>query len=361
MPRTVEFGGAGPVTEKRCKIHQLTSPVVAGAALVGLLTLGACSGGAATPSPTDAAVTRTTGPLDEFFGGPDADLSAEEMAAQERKVQESVVACMAAEGFEYRPWVMTAPSSTEYPDSTTRDFAEKYGYGISTFSIDPDPTVQPTDPNQAIVEAMSAAEREAYEAALYGAPVFASESGAAEPTAMPTPDPEDLGCFGKAQQEIYGAGQVWSNEFDDLFNRMSELYEKVDDDPAVAQALDRWRTCMADAGHPGLSSVNDPIQQISDRMNEFFTSAPGASPAPVPTDATGELDEPGYTGPDPDDPALIQLRADEIALAVADFDCRQSSGYRAAFDAVSLTLQEQFVQDNRAELERYRDAAGGGG
>lgn len=342
-------------------IDRLISPVVAAAACVGLLTLGACSGGPATPSPTDAAVTRTTGPLDEFFGGPDADLSAEEMAAQERKVQESVVACMAAEGFEYRPYVMTAPSSTAYPDADTRAFAEKYGYGISTFATDPDPTVQPTDPNQAIVEAMSDAEREAYEAALYGAPVYAIESGAAEPTAMPTPDPEDLGCFGKAQQEIYGAGQVWTNEFDDLFNRMSELYEKVDDDPAVAQALDRWTACMADAGHPGLASVNDPIQQISDRMNEFWSATPGASPGPVPTDMTGNVDEPSYTGPDPDDPALIQLRADEIAMAVADFDCRESSGYRTAFDATSLTLQEQFVQDNRAELERYREATSGGG
>lgn len=348
--------------------RQLVRALVAATALAGLSTVAACGGGSpADPAPTDAAVTRTTGPLDEFFGAPSAELTDEEMAAQERKVQESVVACMAAEGFEYRPFIMTQPVETAYDNFGTRAFAEKYGYGISTFatgspSVEAGPTSAPTDPNQAIVDAMSDAEREAYYAALYGAPVMASESGAAEPTAsIAPPGPEDLGCFGTAQQEVYGGGTASPDQFNDLFERMSAIYEKVADDPAVAQAQADWTACMADAGHPGLASVDDPMQQISERMNAFWSDMDGASPAPLVTETATATAAPDSMGPDPDDPALIQLKADEIAMAVADFDCRASSGYQAAFDAVSQDLQEQFVRDNRAELERYRDAMNGGG
>lgn len=344
-------------------IRRLIRPVAAGAAVLCVLMLGACSGGtAASPSSSDAATPRTTGPLDEFFAGPSTGLSPEEMTAQERKVQEAVAACMAAEGFKYLPFVPSAPEATTvFNDFGTRAFAEKYGYGISTFSTDPAPTVQQTDPNQPLVDAMSDSEREAYYAALYGAPVTAMESGSADPITMTaSPAPEDQGCFGQVQPGIYGPAAS-PDEFSDLFNRMSELYEKTNGDPSVAQALDRWRACMADAGHPDLTSVDDPMRQISDRMNQFFSSTPGASPAPATPGATEDLDPPSYTGPNPDDPALIQLKTDEIALAVTDFDCRESSGYRAAFDAASLTLQEQFVRDNRAELERYRDAMNGGG
>lgn len=351
--------------------RRLVRALVAATALAGLSTVAACGGGnPAGPAPTDATVVRTTGPLDEFFGAPSAGLTEEEMAAQERKVQESVVACMAAEGFEYRPFSMNQPIETAYDNFGTRAFAEKYGYGISTFATEsvpagPDSTGAPTDPNQAIVDAMSDSEREAYYAALYGAPVTAAESGAAEPMAstasMAPPGPEELGCTGAAQLEVYGAGPASPDQFNDLFERMSTLYEKVADDPAVAQAQTAWTACMADAGHPGLASVDDPMRQLSDRMNAFWSELDGTSPPPVATETATATDGSGFVGPDPDDPALIQLKADEIAMAVADFDCRESSRYQAAFDAVSQSLQEQFVRDNRAELERYRDAMNGGG
>jgi hypothetical protein len=336
-----------------------------GVALVGAMLMAGCAGSApADPAQSAGSpATRTTSPLDPYLSGPVGGApSEEEMAAKERQVQDAVVSCMAAEGFEYRPFTYTAPANEQFDagEYGTRAFAEKYGYGISTNPWGEPTADQSSDPNQPIVDAMSDSEREAYYAVLYGTQVFEATESAAEvaPSEDPGPIPlEEQGCYGLAQQQVYGMDSMTSGEFDELFDELSQLWEKAQSDPAVAEALQRWSTCMSDAGHPGYSTLNAPGEEISSKISELYSAAADPGGAAT-TDETSAM-----TAPPPlaDDPAFQQLQRDEIALAVADFDCQQQSGHQQVFDSALLSLEEQFVRDNRAELERFRDVTNGGG
>jgi len=58
---------------------------------------------------------------------------------------------------------------------------------------------------------------------------------------------------------------------------------------------------------------------------------------------------------------VTKFRSEEIALALADYDCRVKVGYDAALDNVRIEAETQFVEEHRAELEQYRDEMNGGG
>lgn len=331
----------------------------AGAALVATLVLGGCAsaGAGAAETSMQSTSTRITGPLDEFFGGPSNRPSDEEMAAKQRQVQEAIVACMAAEGFEYLPYVQAQPDADFFAEMNTRAFAEKYGYGIVNTSFG-DGVIDPSDdPNNDLSEGMSPAELDAYYSALHG-PQTDTDAVTADDGEMVMP--QDIGCWGDAQEQVYGTGPAMS-EFDDLFDRLGRMQEQAGDDPAVAQARQEWASCMSDSGHPGYSDPEEPWQEISRRSQEYFDTA---YPAPAdPGAPTGTAPGPteSWTPPPPDDPALVALQRDEIDLAVGDFDCRERSGYQRALEEAQIQLEEQFVRDNRAELERFRDAVDVGG
>ncbi|TKV60350.1 hypothetical protein FDO65_01130 [Nakamurella flava] len=401
-------------------IKRVTLAAAAAATSILLGSLAACAAGGpgdgtAGSAQNTAGAPTTTYPLDQFFTGPS--VSPEESTARERQVQDLIVSCMQTEGFEYRPFVQPVMTDTTIdtgPQWGTREFAEKYGYGMTTdpWSAMPQPTDQPVDPNQAIVDAMSDSEREAYYAALHGAPMMAESSmaempsdtettvsvtavtGTSEPQAStasagteitPTPsapddpaaessqlselvttmatagpvDMQDMGCWGQAQEQVWGTGYQQGEEFADLQNRMSQLWDQGMKEPAVLQAQDDWSSCMSDAGHPGFSTVDAAQQSINDRVNKLYESLPQPDPSELETASpTAAL----VTGnPLTTAPGYSDLRSEEIALAVADFDCREKAGYQKALDEANQRLQQQFVDDNRAELERYRDAMNGGG
>lgn len=367
---------------ERASTGRVTTAAGTAALALILWGVGACAAGGPGGSATGTATgPSTTMPLDQFFAGPT--FTPEESAAKERQVQDLITTCMRAEGFEYRPFVppMAASTISTGPQWGTREFAEKYGYGMSTDPYpQPSPDNQPVDPNQAIVDAMTDSEREAYYAALQGAPMMAESSSVAsapatDPSAAPTVETTtpaadetsaaqpvemaDTGCWGKASEQVWGNGFQRSGEFDDLQNRMSQLWDQGQKDPAVVEAQDRWSTCMADAGHPGLATVDAAQQSINDRVNQLYESLPHPDPSELQTASpTADI----VTGnPVTAAPGYQQLQTDEIALAVADFDCRDKAGYQKTFDEANQRLQQQFVDDNRAELERFRDAMNGGG
>jgi hypothetical protein len=59
--------------------------------------------------------------------------------------------------------------------------------------------------------------------------------------------------------------------------------------------------------------------------------------------------------------AVSKFQAEEIALAVADFDCQEKVGFRSLLETVRIEAETQFVEEHRAELEQYRDSLNGGG
>jgi hypothetical protein len=124
----------------------------------------------------------------------------EDQLRRKREEERLIADCMRAEGFEYVPYVVD-PSDWDQPFEDAyalppAEFTARYGYGISTIRADID---RPEDPNEAIREAMSPAELEAYWVAMHG-----DGAGGYELSAGESPPPlAQSGCAGKATGQVY--------------------------------------------------------------------------------------------------------------------------------------------------------------
>jgi hypothetical protein len=339
---------------------------------VMLITTAACGG-----SPETASTGSTDSPLAEYLGGGGGLRNGTAVSLQgddpekQQQVQELVAACMMEAGFEYLPYVPTAPEPEPVLEGDL-DWARTYGYGISTIDMAaPDPS---EDPNTAITAAMSESERAAYQQALFGSSFQSTRSAggpvaAAPPveipppgdnadgsTAPPTGDADSApGCIPTASSQVYGEPDVVDmQEFDTLFEALGKLQASVEQDPRVVPLVAAWSDCMADAGHPGFKAVDDARNSIMSRWADLngwqFTPVEGGGGS-VSVAGGDEVTEP--------DPAKVaEIRTDEIALAVIDLGCRQD--HQATYDEVRTELEQKFVDEHRSELERYRDATSGG-
>ncbi len=281
-------------------------------------------------------------PLNTYLNAQEG-MSEEEMnehfAAQQQVIEEHVAECMTEEGFEYTPvdqsqyggFVM----SGEEWDPESREWVEEYGYGAVNFpgrDEQPDPDQEFVDPNQEYVESLSESEMAAYYETLYGPQPTEEELG--EDGAYEY-DPENAGCYGSAQQEVTGDDPYSSEEFKPIMDAITEFYTDVQNDPALADLNAAWSSCMADAGYSGFATQPDAQTSIYDELNAYYEDM-------------SEYVE--------DDPVLEEIQEREIALALADLDCRESTDYRQESLRVQFELEEQFVQEHKAELEALKAA-----
>jgi hypothetical protein len=294
----------------------------------------------------DDGSARWLSPLDELLGfgvEPSAEDRAEDEQLQ-RRVEQLIADCMSAQGFEYVVIDPSGGGTLAGPwDLPPHEFAQQYGYGITTIDRE---QLASGDPNSEIVEAMSVPERQAYYQALYGEMVTVDENGdlakrALTPGAAPAPDTES--CSARAGSEVYGDTEAPANDgqtdaFGPLQQELSALYERVENDQRVVDARTAWSDCMADAGHPGFADIYDPSVEVSDRATALMGDSMDLAAA--------------------DPAALEELRAHEIAVATADLACR--ADYDATRQDVQAELEQSFIDDNRAELEQYRDAIAAG-
>ena len=326
------------------------------ACTISAIALAGCSGGddgdsARPPSATEEPTTPGDGagsepaptgqsdqdsPLEAFLGfrvahkpeglgtnvpalNPDAPAPTGEDRRDQLRLEQMIADCMRAEGFKYEvvdPFggALQNPADSPYalPPET---FASRYGYGISTIDI---PTAAEVDPNYAAMAAMTAAQREAYLWALDGG----AEKG----------DAKNTGCRGAAVKAVFGRSTVASaaDEFAFLVEEIRDLDERVESDPRVAGEANRqWSDCMADAGHPGLARPQDAKDSVTTRLAQ----------------ARARVGDPA---------AVAEVRRYELALAGADFVCRKA--YDSARRVVRDEVERRFLDDRRAELERYRRA-----
>jgi hypothetical protein len=340
---------------------------------VMLIATAACGG-----NPDGTATGSGGSPLAEYLGA-GGGLSSDGRAVsvqgddpeKQQQVQELIAACMKEAGFEYLPYVPTAPESQPVVEGDL-DWASTYGYGISTIdTAAPDPS---DDPNTAITAAMSESERAAYQLALFGSsfrstsssdgvavaapPVdIAPPSGGADGSTAPATGAADgsAGCVPQASAQVYGEPDIVDmQEFSTLFDALGKLQTAIMQDPRIVPLVAAWSDCMADAGHPGLAAVDDARNSIMSRWADLngWQFTPGdAGGGSVSVSAADAVTEP--------DPAKVaELRTDEIALAVADLGCRKD--HQAVYDQVRTELEQKFVIDYLSELERYRDATSGG-
>jgi hypothetical protein len=308
-------------------------------------------------------------PLQQLLGmSGDPEEQQEQWAEQERVVQAAIAECMAAEGFEYIPVDTSGFTSfsSDWPgsDLTPREYAEQYGYGISTtyeenMSSAPVPEDMPEDPNMEIVEAMSPGEQEAYYAALYG------ESQEFDPTAeeqeVEYEGPQ--GCYGEAYEATSqgGVNAVYT-EFEDEIN---DLYERLEADPRIVALEAAWVECMADAGY-SFTERFEPYDEISSRMEPLYNAGMGGmvfegDEAMGSSEVTEEtVVQPGAPELTPEQRRILEeVQAYEIEVAVADYEC--AKGDMEVYLEVQRELEQAFVDSYGDQISALVEGDGAAG
>ncbi|GAA3804413.1 hypothetical protein [Cellulomonas soli] len=315
-----------------------TAATVACAAL--LLAGCSSSGGSDGGGKPVTAEERQDTPLTQYMTKIGGDQQSEEdYAALNVKSEESVAACMLALGFEYIP-VDNSGQSVDLTgdlEYTSREYAEKYGYGMATtYEASQAQSEEWVDPNQDYVSAMSESEMAAYYEALYGPQTEYVEGE--EPTEY---DWTTAGCQGAAQHEVFGdmTAAYEMDEFASLQEEMSTLYEQMQADPAYDEIETAWATCMADAGYD-YATQTAATEDINEQMNAVWEGVDGESADQSAIDA-----------------GIAEVAKEEIKVATADFDCRDETGYDRKQLDIQIRLEQAFVDQHKAELDAWVAAA----
>lgn len=332
----------------------MRTPLLLPTLVLAGLALTACTD-ASTPAPPEATgapssqAPAAVGPLQEYLGVGNREAGGDD--ALDLRIEEELARCMAAEGFEYVPYVDTSFDATvtadgqvlmkpaDFPDLPPDEFAAQFGYGISTKDLGAERSAAQKNPNDAIVARMSVAQRVAYHQAFYGKQIALDDQGYLAGTSISN---SDSSCSGRAyaleptdKERARSEKRITrvQESFASLLDRVRALREEQDRDPRVSAATATWGTCLAAAGHPGFTALDQPRAHVRKLAQ-------------------------GVLGPDLDGTAdaarLADLRAVEIALAVADTTCLEA--WRMTYDVVQRDLEEAFVRENLAELEAFRSA-----
>lgn len=96
-----------------------------------------------------------------------------------------------------------------------------------------------------------------------------------------------------------------------------------------------WSSCMAEDGH-NYATPDEAQSAAADLTQPLWEWAPTADPS------AGSL---------ADQPEVIEVRDAEVAIAVADARCRESSGLTAARAAVTTDLETTFARENKETMD----------
>lgn len=329
---------------------RLATLAATAAALAATLTLAACSNEPA-PKPTP---TQESSPLEALLRDYLGDWSNEDVTRQLVAMEDLVATCMAEQGFDYTP-VDYAAMGLDLTGETlglewgSKEFAEQYGYGITTNPALGADAEQPEDPNAEYVAGMTPTEQEAYYTALYG--VHYAEMSDPRAVAEAGWDWRDLGCTGSAQNEVLSGDAAQQDQFAALQEEMTLMMEAAAADPRLAQVNADWAACMADAGFADLAKVGDPEAALS------------AEVAALQQAAAAQIDPTVPTGPGSAEQveAAMQEQLDEITqreidTAVADAQCRADVGYDDARRAIDTEYQVQFLAEHRTEVQDWLES-----
>jgi hypothetical protein len=296
---------------------------------VAVVSLSACSAGGQSGG-LDADESPLAVYWDAIYGGYDQD----EFDAQQLLIEEKVAACMTNEGFEYIP-VDWSQNSSDYSGEEwlpeDEEWVAQYGWGIVTYPGQMDifdgPDVNEfVDPNQEYVASLSESEQSAYYEILYGV----GPSGD-DPFEEYEYNVEEAGCYGQAQFEVQGPDPWTEPTNQALLDSMHSIWERVESDPRIAEANAAWASCMEDSGVPGFESPHAARGAFYEEVNALYENA------------TEDVA--------PDDPKLTALGNREIELALADLACATEAGTGQVALTVLFELEEQFIADNKVELD----------
>jgi hypothetical protein len=312
---------------------------------------------------------------------------------QEQKRQDAVAECMRAQGWTYTPYVQDFSTVSFQPpgyDLTRKEYVEKYGFGIATSAEESNNQSTQTgpkpedNPNFVYQQTLSPSDSEAYNKALYGSgingPGSPDETGnasgdssgdvsnATASTVVMTA--ENSGCQGAAMQAMNGGANNPADKafVEDFQKRLSTLFEKVQSDARVVAANRAYATCMAGKGYPEIDKPDTAQQKVSEKMNAAMGSDDGSGSATAATVAVavaGTAAKPvdganSESGPPPFDPAkLAEVKTYELGVAKADLACG-TDVLKTSYE-VQHELEKAFVEQNKADVARYKEVAVNGG
>ncbi len=304
-----------------------TLPVVA-LVLGAALTLSACSGG---PGGGGEKLTWEDSPLQEYLGVVYGDYDEDDFAKQQQETEELVAQCMSEEGFDYIP-VDQSQNSVNFDDEDreTLEWVSEFGYGVNLTQEEQEELYGSpedfVDPNQDYVMSLSESEMTEYYAVLYG-----QQDEVMDPDEEYVYNWEDAGCYGWAQHEIQGDQAYEQEQFQEIFDSMNSLYEDTQKDPRLKELNGEWASCMADAGYDEFKLQFDAAQSIYDKQNSYWEENP--------------------EGEGPDEAQIKEWRDEEVKVAVADFECKEKTDYTNASLKIQFELEEEFIAENKAELD----------
>lgn len=323
-----------------------------------ILFVTGCSGGDNIEGFPDASDGELT--LNDFIPGAVVfkEANAEEQGLrQEREAQDKIAACMAEQGFEYVPYVRTQDQDGFAMPDTQEEFVELYGFGVATMMLDeqrPDDVdieaEMAKDPNNAIVEAMTDPERDAYYAALHGELDQEELEGPTDGSPQVTTAlSEPTGCQNAAYEETFNPNQAAEIEFCEQFGPMMEdLYSNLDSDPRLAALEGKWSECMAENG---FDLTGEQDAQI------FLLRRPEEVGAITNLEIDPQGNGWGYGGGEiepgsPVEVAVREIASEEIAMAKISFAC--SGDREAVFQEVFREAERRFIDEHLIELEQFR-------
>ena len=324
-----------------------------------VLFLTGCSGGDGTDSSPDASDGELT--LNDFNPGMPAfdEANAEQQyLQQERDAQEKIAACMAEQGFEYIPYVQSQDQGGFSGPASEEEFVAQYGFGIATTLLEDQRMGEmdeaemaaeaAKDPNNAIVEAMTDVERDAYYAALYGEqPDIDPESMTEEEINAAYESFQPTGCQSTAYEGAFdqGAAQEFYEQFGPL---MEDLYGGLESDPRIAALESEWSSCMAEKGYD-FTDRNDVEVFLLLRLEEVGAITDlEIDPEGMGYGYGGAVIEPGG----PVEAAVKEIASEEIAIAKDSFTC--SGDQDEVYQEVYGDAEQRFIEEHLAELEQFK-------
>lgn len=325
------------------------------AAVLAALTIAGCSAPAGddTTSRTPASPAASSpdeqpgaadGPLQQYRSlvdrEPPADKAAQQHEAeQNNQVEEAIAACMAAEGFDYVPKVDGTPTPVSGDEGTDlwrpddRGWVERYGYGLTdnpytdlAASAEPGPV----DPNEAYLDGLTDAERQAYDEALTGRrPPADDEDEGSAPTLA------DLGCMGRAESAVRGERPALQQEDREIAEAIQAFDEELWLRPEFDAIDAAWAQCMTRAGFEGFTRQPDALEAVFELEDDYWR---GRSPKDDPDLGTTR------------DPEYAAIGDREVTLALADLTCRETIDCRRQQLTIRFALEEQFIADHSEAL-----------
>jgi hypothetical protein len=255
---------------------------------------------------------------------------------RQSRVEGVIRDCMKAQGFDYIPVdpVAERAALTGKARMSDEEFTKQFGYGISTLFGRGN---EQSDPNDRVRKSLSAADRAAYDRALYG-----DNTGVTFAEAADTGNFGDLGgCEKQATDQVFGGSAVLTN----VSRKLDALDERILEDQRMVKAIENWTSCMAQEGY----RYTDP-EEIDGDLQKRFEAIVGAGVRPGAT-------VPPSAGTSYDRAALADLQREEVKIGNADLKCEKQE-ITPVENKVRPQYEAEFRQQNRQLLSQVKPVGG---